>query len=288
MLELDRIYCGDCLSLMKEIPDGFVDLTVTDPPFNAGVAYDIYNDLLPKEEYLSWLKERWSEIRRVSKGVLITPGSKNLLDFIEVIERPKWICSWFKPNQNSPSPLDGYNSWEPVLVYGDIKLSADAWNMPIVTHQRGVGDHPCPKHLRFWEKLVLAAPETGIVLDPFAGSGTTAIACKRWNRRFICMDISEHYCQIARNRLENVKLRTDGGMLISGLLDVMKDNGGVWSGTATELLEELKVKCANPERLPVDSARLSASLNKLDSNSGVIIERGRKGNDKLIRIAYAD
>ncbi|MGD0952983.1 MAG: site-specific DNA-methyltransferase [Methanotrichaceae archaeon] len=288
MLELDRIYCGDCLSLMREIPDKFVDLTVTDPPFNAGIEYDSYDDSQPKEKYFAWLKERWTEIRRVSKGILITPGSKNFLDFIERVERPKWVCSWGKTNQNSPSPLDGYNAWEPVLVYGDVKLGTDFWNIPIVAHQKGVGDHPCPKLLKFWEKLVLAAQENSIVLDPFAGSGTTAVACKRWNRRYICIDVSENYCETARDRVKKIVVPSDGNLLISALMDVMKDHDGEWCGTATELLEDLNKNCLNhPEKLPVDSTRLSLSLNRLGHQNGIIIERGRQGNDKIIKITYA-
>ena len=64
-------------------------------------------------------------------------------------------------------------------------------------------DHPCPKPLKFWERLLLrGSPKEGeLILDPFAGSGVTAVACEKHNRRWICIEISEHYCEIIQERV---------------------------------------------------------------------------------------
>jgi len=206
---LDTIITGDCLIEMKQFPDKYFDICLTDPPYNAGLEYSMHDDNMSKDEYFSWILTIFKEMRRVSKGVLITPGSKNFLDFIERIERPKWVASWTKTNQCSPSPLCGFNGWEPILVYGDVKLGIDAWNIPITNNQKGVGNHPCPKSLELWTELVKACPENGTVLDPFLGSGTTIIACRNTNRHFIGIEKDPAYCEIARKRLAALPTRLD-------------------------------------------------------------------------------
>jgi DNA modification methylase len=63
--------------------------------------------------------------------------------------------------------------------------------------------HPSQKPLKVIEHLVSClAPVDGIILDGFAGAGTTALACKNMKRKFIAFEISEEYCKIARTRLE--------------------------------------------------------------------------------------
>jgi DNA modification methylase len=197
MIPIDTIVQGDCLEVL------------TDPPYNAKLHYADYNDDRPIDEYFTWLAQAWKEIRRISHGVLITPGAKNSQEFISRIERPKWIAAWFKTNQCSPSPLGGFNGWEPILVYGNVKLGIDSWNIPITNCQKGIGSHPCPKSLDIWLELIKAAPEGGLVLDPFLGSGTTAVAAKRTGRHFIGIELSQEYVDIAKKRVAAVPARLD-------------------------------------------------------------------------------
>ena len=69
----------------------------------------------------------------------------------------------------------------------------------------GITKHPTEKQVKTIKELItILSNKNDIVLDPFLGSGTTAIACKEMNRRFIGIDISEKYCEIARKRLMNV------------------------------------------------------------------------------------
>jgi site-specific DNA-methyltransferase (adenine-specific) len=71
---------------------------------------------------------------------------------------------------------------------------------------RGPGnDHPTVKPLALMKYLLtlLATPDGGVILDPFAGSGTTALAAKQLGRRCICVELDEHYCEIAASRLES-------------------------------------------------------------------------------------
>jgi site-specific DNA-methyltransferase (adenine-specific) len=71
--------------------------------------------------------------------------------------------------------------------------------------ERGVGNnHPCVKPVELMKYLLalLSVPTGGVILDPFAGSGTTALAAKQLGRRSICVELDKHYCGIAVARLE--------------------------------------------------------------------------------------
>lgn len=62
---INRIICGNSLEEMKNIPDNTVHLIVTSPPYNVGIDYDNYEDLLPHDDYLKWTKQIWAECKRV-------------------------------------------------------------------------------------------------------------------------------------------------------------------------------------------------------------------------------
>ena len=195
------IYLGDCREILPQL--GPVDCTITDPPYNVGLDYSGGDRL---SNYRSWTEE-WFRLSRLP--LVVTPGTVNLAMWLEM-ERPRWVCAWFKPNQASPSALNGFNVWEPILIYGKHRkpIGHDAWLTYISTAQRsGSGcapiDHPCPKFLPFWQKLIERCSLAGdTVLDPFMGSGTGARACKELgDRRFIGIEIEEKYCEIAAKRI---------------------------------------------------------------------------------------
>ena len=72
------------------------------------------------------------------------------------------------------------------------------------TEKMGNYGHPCPKPLAWAEWIIeRATKENDIVLDPFCGSGTVGVACKKLGRRFIGIDISKDYCKMAHDRLTN-------------------------------------------------------------------------------------
>lgn len=63
----NTIHQGDCIELMQQLPDGSVDLTFADPPFNIGYKYDIYDDRKSVEDYLEWSKSWIGEVHRILK-----------------------------------------------------------------------------------------------------------------------------------------------------------------------------------------------------------------------------
>ncbi len=184
---------------MKTLPDKSFDLVLTDPPYNVDLDYGDYNDKNP--DYEQWSKQWFDEAIRVSNCVVFTPGMMNFNFWMKY--EPTWVMCWFKSNQCSPSKLGGFNVWEPILVFGKPKkrVPQDGFSIPIVSQPQAEG-HPCPKSEVAWSKLLtyLSEPDDTI-LDPFLGSGTTLLAAKQLNRNAVGIEISEKYCQIARERL---------------------------------------------------------------------------------------
>jgi DNA modification methylase len=66
-MELDKLYNGDCISGMADIPEGSVDLAFADPPFNIGYKYDVYEDRLKADEYLDWTRKWGAALVRTLK-----------------------------------------------------------------------------------------------------------------------------------------------------------------------------------------------------------------------------
>lgn len=64
---MNKIYNGDCLELFKQLNDGTVDLYVTSPPYNVGIAYDVHKDDAPMSEYFDWCRKWLSEVYRTLK-----------------------------------------------------------------------------------------------------------------------------------------------------------------------------------------------------------------------------
>jgi len=196
---INKIICGDCIEIMKYIPDKSIDLILTDPPYNAGIEYDNYKDNLTDEEYKFFIYKFMKEFLRISKRTIIFVGIGNLFKYPE----PEMVLIWLKRNGYSRSGYVIHNCYEPIVCYGKLKsIFTDVYDYPIV-FQKDKIEHPTPKPLRLIEKLIVDFSKEGdVVLDPFVGSGTTAVAAKKLKRKYIGIDISEKYCEVAKKRLE--------------------------------------------------------------------------------------
>ncbi len=200
--ELGKLYQGDCLEVMKQLPDNSVDLVLTDPPYGVGLNYgETYEDT--QENLKKLIDSIMPELFRVSKRIVLTCGHTNIWKYPEA----KWIMAWINQagaNRNSW----GFTCWQPILCYGKdpyLENRMGARHDIIIHNERSEKlGHCCPKPIRFWEKLLLrsSVKETDIILDPFLGSGTTAIACEKLNRRWIGIEINKEYCEIAKARIE--------------------------------------------------------------------------------------
>ena len=221
---INKIVCGDCLELLQEIPDGAVDLIVTDPPYNLKKNYGTAsNDNLPSDQYWklveSWTKEWY---RLLGDGYCyVSHSDKGIYNLKPQMETSgfKYIQTLVWWGKNGYSMQLHRRSWsyrhelilfcqkgEPgVLSAGD----PGDWYTSVIEAPRPQSNfkegrfHPTQKPLLLYWRLIKRTPG-GIILDPFCGSGTTCVAAKKLGRRYIGIDISPEYCQIARSRLEAV------------------------------------------------------------------------------------
>jgi DNA modification methylase len=181
--EAGIIYCGDCRDILPHLPK--VDLVLTDPPYEA-------------------IKEDWdildivwfSLLKGKTDLLLFTPGIWNIWKYPPA----DWILCWVKQGSTRRNATGGFNHWEPVLQYGKSKKMVDTILLPDCANHDFGNKHPCPKPLKLFSWLIKETV-ADIILDPFLGSGTTAVAAKELGRKFIGIEISEEYCAIAKKRL---------------------------------------------------------------------------------------
>lgn len=199
------IWHGDCREILPAIDLAPVDLVLTDPPYNVGKDYDVYDDDRPPPEYESWCREWWALCREAAPRAIVFPGHGNLGMWL-TIEKPAAIGCWYKPGNGAKSII-GFEEWEPWLYWhggnGGLLGGSSVVRAPIDTSGNLWAiraGHPCPKPTALMSKL-LTKSRALTVLDPFMGSGTTLRAAKNLGRHAVGIEISERYCEIAANRL---------------------------------------------------------------------------------------
>jgi len=204
---INKIIQGDAVSVLKELPDKSIDVVLTDPPYGVGINYGEYYE--DTQENLKKLIDAFMpEALRVGKVVVLTPGIVNLYSY----PKPDWIMAWVVPAGTAKGAW-GFNCWQPILCYGkDPRIVKKSGRQPDIIIDGSGRDkakfntHPVPKPLQFWLRLLkrVSVEENEIILDPFVGSGTTAVACKIMHRRYIGVDINPDYVQIAEKRLKDL------------------------------------------------------------------------------------
>ena len=229
-INLNEIYLGDAYKLIKEIPDKSVDLIVTDPPYQIdGLHKD--SGLLRgrKNSHNSQLRDNHlgdgidlkilDDFVRVMKkiNIYIWCNKEQIYDYLTYFVKEKKcnfeIIVWAKPN---PAPFtNGHylKDKEYCLFFQEkgVKLGGDYHSLKTYyikgtnTEDKENYLHPTIKPIDIIENLIRNSCERGgIVLDPFLGSGTTALAAKHLERNYIGFEINENYYKIAKDRLNGI------------------------------------------------------------------------------------
>jgi len=208
--ELGVLYKGDCLTILPLIKDK-VDLVLTDPPFNCGKEFA--NDKKNKQDFLKWIENVYKKIYINIKenGSILTECSKKYILDIGNILLKFFNYEHILINHYTNDMRRGRMGWSKysfMLWFAKGKgkknyCSGDLFKTTIKTDKH-LFRHPSPKVISFYEKLIdLFSKENDLILDCFLGSGTTAIACEKLNRRWIGIEISEKYCETAKQRIKN-------------------------------------------------------------------------------------
>jgi site-specific DNA-methyltransferase (adenine-specific) len=195
----NQIFNADCLQLMKKIPDKSIDCVITDPPYGLNFDYGQFIDSPGNLKIL--IDEFMPEFLRIAKSTVIFPGINNVYKYPE----PDWICCWFYGTTGNFGKC-GYNSWQPLLFYGENnkRYAMDAIKYSEISREKN--GHPCPKPLKLMKLIIdRFSNENDLILDPFLGSGTTAIACYDLKRRYIGIEKEPKYFDIAQKRLDQFK-----------------------------------------------------------------------------------
>jgi site-specific DNA-methyltransferase (adenine-specific) len=207
----NRIICGDSIKLMKKISDDSIDAIVTDPP------YGLNKNGIANDEDLSTFYNILPECYRVLKNdsFFITFFSTKFLPklFLNNPFSYFWQIILYCPLGSVNSPV-GFTKYMSCFIFKKNKPKVAKSNKDIFEHIKGTRmiepdegfiDHPTPKPKHFIKEILgMFTKENDIVLDPFVGSGSTAMACKQTNRRFIGFEINPDYVEIARKRLSKI------------------------------------------------------------------------------------
>jgi modification methylase len=235
---LNTVHCGDGVELMNKMPAGSVDLVVTSPAYNLRNStgngmkdgrggkwpkaelingYETHSDNMPHDEYVKWQRESLTAMMRVLKptGAIFYNHKWRvqgglLQDRHDIVEGfpVRQIIIWQRAGGINFNPGYFVPTYEVIYLIckPDFKLApkanaqGDVWRFP----QENDNPHPAPFPVELPQRCI-ASTTAQIILDPFMGSGTTAIAAEALGRDWIGIDISKDYCKLATERIRAVR-----------------------------------------------------------------------------------
>ena len=237
-MELNKIYNDDCLEGMKKIEDNSVDLIITDPPYEhvkGGMKSKKYNVGTWKSD--SYMNEKMSDFKKEDifnfLDVSITKMKKvnmyifcsklqlaHYFDYLNKNKKLKYdLLVWDKSSDDGKYSMKSSKFFTQDIEYiiriyeSGVSLNK-VWNeertksdsryyMKRQKFKQPKGKHGTMKPVELIERFIeLSSNENDIVLDPFMGSGTTAIACLNTNRNYIGFELDKKYCELANNRIK--------------------------------------------------------------------------------------
>lgn len=234
---LNELIHGDTLSVLKDMPDNVVDLSITSPPYNkqeknngglvSKVIYSDYKDKLPEKEYQRRQVEVLDEIYRVTKegGSFFYNHKTRWVDGemfhpMDWLRKSKWIVRqeiiW---DRTIAGNIRGWRFWQiEERIYWLYKpidnnkkgAELESKDAKMTSIWRAVPEnnnpHPAPFPLWLPARIILSIlsnKKRALIIDPYMGSGTTAVAAKYLGFDYVGIDVSDDYLRYAKNRLKN-------------------------------------------------------------------------------------
>ena len=233
-MDVNKVYQKDCIEGLQNLNINSIDFIITDPPYNKDKDYgEGINDNKTKEQYknfnLQWLCECFRVLKE-GHHLYFSCSPEQIFYFHYLITKVGfkfrhlliWSTNECRGHMNERTWL---RSYEPIFwiqkpgksygLFNNYPFSAlDVINISSPHVNRKGEDkkvHIAQKPLKLFETIIKKSTrKNDLVLDPFIGSGTTAIACKKLNRRFIGFDLNEENIEICYNRLSKVKGNIEG------------------------------------------------------------------------------
>lgn len=209
------IYNGDCREILPQISG---DVVVTDPPYGLEYPYRSYEDT--RDNLRQLVADVMPEILRIGRAVVM-PGPTQ----IGLYPQPEWVgcITW---DTTGTFGKYGYNQWTPLLCYGKdldgfgnvngitkgdvLRFSGGSAEMVERKKLKDDGIHACPKPLHMMKRVLQRHTMEGeTVVDPFMGSGTTAIACVMMGRKFVGIEKDPEYFNSAAERIRTATAQGD-------------------------------------------------------------------------------
>lgn len=234
VIEFDYIEQGDCLELMKNIPDKSIDLIVTDPPYlmvhdGSGGAFgkdkrQYHNEIDPLTYNfnLNVLNQLVRVMKKINIYIWCSKDQlRQYIDFFEDMDCKTELLTWHKTNP-VPTCNNKYLSdteyllffrEKGVKIYGEYNTKRKYYVTPTNKADKDTWGHPTIKPIDIIQNLIINSSQPGdIILDPFLGSGTTCVAAMNTHRHYIGFELDETYFDIACKRLDEAEgaVSTDG------------------------------------------------------------------------------
>ena len=207
---------------LYKLEDNFT--IITDPPYNINYGYNEYDDNLTDEEYVELI----SNFKGLKLAIIHYP-EESMKYFVPALGVPDEVNVWAY-NSNLParhSRLINYYNVQPDyrkvtqpyknpndkrirerIARGITGARSYDWfsDIQLVKNvSKSKHPHPCPVPVELMERIIkLTTNEGDLVVDPFAGSGSTGVACKNTGRNFIGMELDEKYFKIAKDRIDEI------------------------------------------------------------------------------------
>ena len=209
MLELDKIYNIDALEGIKQLPDDSVDIAFTDPPYNVKKDYGISKDNLPDWKYIQYIGHLIVDLKRVTKkGYAFYVDWKHFQRYWQLLPDATPIII-FKRSTGNIKDRNGIMQHHHIIltniktekkvksIWDDIRVLGEGYYF---NEKRF--NHPAQTTLKGTKRFIeMFSNEKDTVLDCFMGIGTTAVACKQSNRKFIGFEANQEYIDVANDRL---------------------------------------------------------------------------------------
>jgi site-specific DNA-methyltransferase (adenine-specific) len=303
-MELDTVINDDCIKWLSGQPEGFADLVFADPPFNIGYQYDVYEDKLAYKEYYKWTEKWMAACVRALKpaGTFWIAIGDDYAAEIRMLGRKlgltlrNWVIWHYTFGQNTKrkfcrshthlfyfvkNPKEFVFNEQSVRVFSDRqlvyrdkraneigKLPDDVWSeFPRVcgTFEEREGWHPCQMPETILARIIRATSQPStVVVDPFAGSGTTLAVAKKLSRNYIGIELSEDYVARIRHRLDGV----------TALSEIPGERSGPWpEGHIQELKGMYLETCVPTDKLAKNYELFSGFVRNFNwrlEHSGVV------------------